>query len=294
MKTSMKNARAGVQASGESRSWTVWLITLGLGAACFAGGRLSADEPKPVVTRCEKPKAIDLTAALRRAQPADEPQPKMPLRRITTPPVHLTQAPDEAAAEELRAYEEKQGRDLVALLRERVRRASVMAAEPMNYEGVVNQIQLYLEGWVDGLVRTSPTLADDLAHEIEVAMCDPLTPAVEIMAYARIGRMMPELTSSAGFECVLGAQIDEGPVLRETLGAYLRSGLPAPEALAGIVARAKDERTLRLLRPEQAEKPLAPAPAPEAPEPELTAEEQRAVHEGLIAERSQGLSPLQP
>lgn len=287
----MKTSRNGAQATGAARAWSTWLVTLGLGAACFAGGRLSVETPEPAAPKCDGPKAIDLASALRRAQPADTPQPKVPQRAITTPPVHLTQAPDETAAEELRAYEEKQGRELVGLLRERVRRASFMASEPMNYEGVVNQIQTYLEGWVDGLVRTSPTLVDDLAHEIEVAMCDPQTPAVEVMMYARVGRMMPELTSSAGFECVLSTKIEEGPVLRETLGAYVRSGLPAPEALAGVVARAKDDRTLQVLSPERVP-PVAPPPEPEAEEPELSAEEQRAVLDGLIAERSQGLTPL--
>jgi hypothetical protein len=270
--------------------WTTWLIVLGLGAACFAGGRISASSPEGAAPKCKTPVAIDLGQALRRAQPVDKPQPRVPRRAITTPPLHLTTAPDESAAEQLRAYEAKQGADLVGLLRAHVRRVSFMAANPQDHTNIVNHLSGYLDGWADGLVRTSPTLLDDLAHEVETALCDPQTPAVEVMLYQRLGRIMPELTSATGFECVLNTGIEEGPVLWETLQTLKVSGLPDPKSLAAIEARATDETTQRILHPEP-----RPAPSDEdqpSGETELSAAEQRAVLDGLIAERSQGLAPL--
>jgi hypothetical protein len=171
----------------------------------------------------------------------------VPDRQILTPPLHLAEVPDDEAAEQLRKYEQMQARDLVGLLRARVRQAAFLAGRDDVPEALAAQMGEYMAGWVDAVIRTAPTLAEDLAAEVETALCDPESKPSEVMLFARLGRNMPELTSAAGFQCVLGAHPQEDAVLWEVLDSLQGSNLPAPSALEPIAERARDERTLRRL-----------------------------------------------
>jgi hypothetical protein len=169
-----------------------WLVAVLLAVACFVGGRLSAEQPEPAQpiagkVDCLRPARADLAALLLRPQRPDNPRPEAPQRLIHTPPLHLAAPTDDEAAETLRRYEEEQGRDVVSLLRSRVRRSAFTLGAGADPEDAVMQQADYLEGWTEAVMRTAPTLADDLAAEIEAALCDPETPAAETMLYARLG-----------------------------------------------------------------------------------------------------------
>lgn len=179
------------------------------------------------------------------------PQPKAPTRHVLTPPLHLATAVDEDAQEKLQRYEQEQGRQLVQGLRGRVRAAIFMSKGATNADGtqlgddaLISQQHDYLEGWATAMVRTAPTLADDLAAEIESALCDPETSSTESLAYVHLAGMMPELSSSAGYDCVFTRHPQEDALLWQSLDVLRESGLPMPPSLEAIAARATDERTL--------------------------------------------------
>jgi hypothetical protein len=229
-----------------------WLAASLLAIACFVSGRLSvaaAVKPAAAKAACAEARGsgANLAGILLPAQPEGTPRPKVPKRRIHTPPLQLVTTADDHAAETLRRYEEEQARDLVGLLRARVRQSAFSLGAQADPESILMQQNDYLEGWVEGIVRTAPTLADDLAAEVESALCDPETQAGESMLYARLGRLMPEVTSPAAFECALARHTQEDAVLWELLDALGASGLPAPKALDAVARNARDDRTLRRL-----------------------------------------------
>ena len=167
------------------RSWMLWLYALALGAACFAGGRLSVAQAEPIGASCDAPN--DRDAAPRRA---DRPQPEASLLELLSLPIELAPPPAEKAAAVLREREAGQSRALVGSLRARIHRAALAAAGPLDQADIVEQLNHYLEGWVDGSIHTSPALADDLAREIESALRDPPTLAIEVTLYETALRLL--------------------------------------------------------------------------------------------------------
>jgi hypothetical protein len=172
------------------------------------------------------------------------PKPVTPVRHILTPPLHLVQAKDTVAEEELRAYERGQSADLMKLLLSRTARIAMMNPIAGSDEAVAAQLAEYMTGWIDAVVRTAPTLADDLSDDVERALCDPKTTPAQLLVLTRLGGHMPEVTSLEGFECVLSRHEQEDVVLWGALDSLRASGLPAPPALAALARRAKDQRTL--------------------------------------------------
>lgn len=89
-----------------------------------------------------------------------------------------------------------------------------------------------LNGYLDGFVDTVGMLAQDhhpeLRHEVEEALCNGQTD-VELMLFARISQRIPEIASQRGLDCVLSQHQEEDAVLTEALDAY-RAGRYPPSA----------------------------------------------------------------
>jgi hypothetical protein len=217
-------------------------------AAAFVAGRYSAPTPEPVAAKACASKPT-LASIWKPNHSEPKPQPRVPIRPVILPPLELAQVENDGAVDELRKYEQKQSEDLVRLLRTRLKRIVIaFGRDDVPPEPLVLQMSEYMAGWVDALIRTAPTLADDLAHEVETAMCDPESTDAEVMLLSRLGQHMPELTSADAIECVLANHTREDMVLWDALDTLRASGLPAPKALADVKARAQDERTQRRIR----------------------------------------------
>lgn len=218
-------------------------IALGI-AAAFAAGRYSAPTPKPVAVKACAVKPT-LASVWKPDHSEPKPQPRVPIRPVVLPPLELAQVENDGAVDELRKYEQKQSEDLIRLLRTRLKRIVIaFGRDDVPPEPIVLQMSEYMAGWVDALIRTAPTLADDLAHEVETAMCDPESTDAEVMLLSRLSQHMPELSSADALDCVLANHTREDMVLWDALDTLRASGLPAPKALAAVKARARDERTL--------------------------------------------------
>jgi hypothetical protein len=256
------------------------------GLAAFAAGRFTAprDVARPAQTGAHD---RDTTAAKRASNSRVEQIQRQ--RAIVSRPLNLVQARSDEAARQLRHYERQQARDMVDLLMRRVHIAGhISAGDP---EAAVAATNEYLAGWVDGVIRTAPDLADELAEEVTAMLCEDEAPPAKSLAASRLGLQMPELATSEGLDCVFTRQLREGEltenvVLWAALDTWRTSGLPKTPALEAVEAAAKDARTRRrFLPPEDEAQRRVAAKAPEepssAPDPSTgTAEPERPSPEG--------------
>lgn len=214
----------------------------------FVLGRLSMPEPARGMVAPQTPPHSHITLAdALSSRPASGPRPKVPRRGVIKAPLELAEVPDAKSVAELQRSEQLQAEDVVSLLRGQVRKAAATLPPGASPESAVAGVDGYLSGWVDAMVRVAPTLADDLAGEVESELCDPESKPEELMLFARLGRRMPELMNSAGMQCLFSRHGEEDVVTWEALDALKASALPAPPALGQFAQRAHDERSLRRL-----------------------------------------------
>lgn len=172
-------------------------------------------------------------------------------------PPDLFVAADEDAA---RKYRRDQAKELFGTLRGKLAAVKMMSLDK-NPESVSVQMNEYLSGWVDGVVRSAPDLADELASEVQDTLCkSDQDPALMMTTFRLVGQM-PELASDAAFDCVFSGHKSEDVVLWSALDAWRASQLPKSAAIAEIERNATDERTRAHLLPHRG---LAPDPAPGA------------------------------
>jgi hypothetical protein len=246
----------------------VWLAILLGGVLTFALGRLTA--PQGISRQAQAgidEQHRDKTLGKRKSNSRVEQIQRQ--RAIVLRPLELVQARDDEAAAQLRHYERQQARDMVDLLMQRVQIAG--HANPGDPEGAVVAANEYLAGWVDGVIRTAPDLADELAEEVTTMLCGEGTPPAKSLAASRLGLQMPELATSEGLDCVFTRQLREGGltedvVLWAALDTWRTSGLPKTPALQAVEAAAKDERTRRrFLAPDDEALQRVAATPPEVP-----------------------------
>jgi hypothetical protein len=241
-----RTALGGTQSSAErlkfSRlaSW-LGLLLLGIAIGHFTHGEapaIGAAASQETATRPSAGGAVDRrTSGQARVE------------RFLVRPSELYVAKDEAAEQ---VYRKQQSKDLVDLLRAVVARAEAGARPEWGPEGVANDTAMYLNGWLDGVVRTAPDMLEELSAELEQTMCDEHSSGGQLVVMSRLVTMMPELANPKALDCVFSAHADEDSVLWYGIDAWRRSGLPKSEALANIERNAKDPRTLeRFLTPQE-------------------------------------------
>jgi hypothetical protein len=237
------------------RSGLRWFALTLVALVAFAVGRLSASrEGTARITRAESGGPTDRDRAARKSASNPRVEQIQRQRVILSRPVELVEARSDEAAEQLKSYERQQARDMMDMLMRRVQLAA--HTNPGDPEGAVAATNEYLAGWVDGVIRTAPDLADELATEMTATLCGDEVPPTKSLAASRLGLQMPELASSEGLDCVFTRQLREGEltedvVLWAALDTWQRSGLPKTPALEAIEAAARDERTRRRFMPLQ-------------------------------------------
>jgi hypothetical protein len=154
-------------------------------------------------------------------------------------PLDLFVAKDDNAE---KVYRQKQSKELFDLLRANLARVRRFSPDP-NPESLMMQNLEYLGGWIDGVIRTAPDLADELAQEVEGAMCAPTEDSAFVLVTIRLLDRMPELSSQKGFDCLFSQHKTEDPVLWQALDAWHASGLPKSDAHRSLEQSAVDPRT---------------------------------------------------
>lgn len=208
----------------------------------FAAGRLSASSAPASAPTTEKPERLvaaapaSATTTTVRALPAPAPQ---------CPSVSADAA---KTAAEHRALMQRRSSDFMRALRLRVdemqRHTALRPAEAM-----MGELNDYIRAWTQAL-GSSPEFVDNVAQEVQAAVCDPNAKdslPSSMMLYARVMRMVPDVATEEVLDCYFDAVKDEGPALWEGLGAWKNSGLPQPGAIAEIEKRAIKEQTRTLL-----------------------------------------------
>jgi hypothetical protein len=99
--------------------------------------------------------------------------------------------------------------------------------------------------WAERIYRSTPHLLRPLAREVEDRLCGPLLGAPELILLARIGLLLPHLTSQRGFDCVFDRHQREDTVTWALLDSWRHSGLDLSPPLASLQRRATDPRTRR-------------------------------------------------
>jgi hypothetical protein len=102
-----------------------------------------------------------------------------------------------------------------------------------------------VSAWAERIYKTAPHLLRPLAQEVEGRLCGPLLGAPELILLARIGLLLPHLTSQRGFDCVFSRHQQEDVVTWTLLDSWRHSGLDLSPPLASLQQRATDSRTLR-------------------------------------------------
>jgi hypothetical protein len=188
--------------------------------------------------------------AERRVAPA--PRRSARARRTVDLPLVVRPIDPEALRDEAEAqrYRSEQAGDLANLVRART--ARMLGRSPNEPpEAAANQTFVYLQGWLDGVMRLAPDLVDELALEVEQSFCAEATSAAELIVMSRVVQAMPELANPGGFECLFARSPKEDAVLWAALDAFQLSGLPKSPTLERIEQNATDPRTKRrFLSPE--------------------------------------------
>jgi hypothetical protein len=149
----------------------------------FLGGRASvaihsrADAPR----RQERPEPPPHTLSSR-TQPRARPNVRLVERPFLVRPVEAAALEDEAVAQR---YRTQQAHDLINLVRGRVARVERRTRDE-GAEAAANQAYVYLQGWLDGVVRVAPDLVDELATEVERSLCTDDTSDAELMVMSRL------------------------------------------------------------------------------------------------------------
>ena len=175
-------------------------------------------------------------------------------------PAELFAATDEDA---VRAYHRDQARELFGTLRRRLGMTKAMSPDP-NPESHATQTAEYLEGWVDGVIRTAPDLVDELAQEVQDTLCAKDRDRSLLLVTFRLIGSMPELASDAGFDCIFTEDAGEDIVLWGALDAWRASGLPKSAALAALEHTASDPRTRERFQPRRKRGPQGASEAERA------------------------------
>ena len=129
-------------------------------------------------------------------------------------------------------------------------RSSTRSAEGrgVTAEGMANEQNYYLDGWVDAVLTLSPDRLPQLRRSMEEAMCGAQS-AGEAILLSRLAARIPELASTWGLGCILEQAQAEDAVLAEALDAYRRARLPASPAWESWRARATTAQIQRRFQP---------------------------------------------
>jgi hypothetical protein len=236
-----------------ARTSTAFQKTIALRAVIAAGifsvGFIAGLQPTPdaaataPIERCVA--AMPETDA-RRDSTAASPRKRREIRRpYLIRPIDLFQASD---PKEEHRYHEQQSREVLNVLRTRLRLERLYAAPDETPEGVATPVFNYMNGLVDGLIRTAPDLVDELASQVERAMCDASSSPEEMVALSHMISLVPELASARGFECLFSLHTEPGREDTVTwfgLDAWKTSKLPKTSAIAALELYASDPRTLQ-------------------------------------------------
>jgi hypothetical protein len=156
------------------------------------------------------------------------------------------EAPIDGTAEA--AHRRSQSKALMQMLGARLKMAK-LAPHATTPEATADEVELYLSGWSDALMRGAPELIDEMATEIEREMCDQSADDAELVVLSRAVTHMPDVANARGLECIL-ARGREDFVLWSALDAWSASAerFGDSSVLARVEESARDERTLRRLR----------------------------------------------
>jgi hypothetical protein len=146
-------------------------------------------------------------------------------------------------------YQEEQAKDVLDGLLNRLR--LIDKAFPASPEVVANELRGYQMGLADGVLRTAPELAPELARRTENVLCDPKATDTQLMVMARLMGDMPDLATSTGFDCIFKNRSKEDVVLWSALDAWRDSGLERTPGLQHLERQAVDKRTINRLQAEE-------------------------------------------
>lgn len=102
-------------------------------------------------------------------------------------------------------------------------------ARGVGAEGLANEQDYYLDGWIDSVLALSRDRLPSLSRSIDEAMCNAQSDG-EAIVLSRLTARVPELATMRGLGCLLAARRDEDVVLANVLDAYRRAGLPPSPA----------------------------------------------------------------
>jgi hypothetical protein len=161
-----------------------------------------------------------------------------------TPRTAIAASDDEATEAQLLAHRRTQSREVLAALSFQTNAAKLVphATSP---EATAAEVDMYVAGWADALMRGAPELVDELAEEIERSMCAPDADDAQLLVLVHAVSRVPELANARGLECLLSRE-QEDVVLWNTLDAWKVSvrRLAPSDVLARLENSAQDKRTL--------------------------------------------------
>ncbi|MDD9943852.1 MAG: hypothetical protein OXU20_22615 [Myxococcales bacterium] len=240
-------ARSGQSSPGVRRALSLLLLPIGFFAGLQRTPGLEVAQGSEAGVHGPEPMAVVGDACEQEGRPRTATLHRKPSRKVERPfltrPVDLYE-PSDAQAEQ--RYHEQQSKELVDVLRERVD-IQRLAFPDQSAEAVATPVFTYMTGLLDGVIRTAPDLADELAEQIESSMCDPQARDEHLIALAQMISLTPELANEETFDCLFSIHTrgQENAVLWFGLDAWKASGLPKSNAIAEIEADASDARTLR-------------------------------------------------
>ena len=187
---------------------------------------------------CPPPPSV-VPRATQALRPQAPPRPTPQAAPVAAPP---------ASDEGERAHRKEQSRVLMKLLRDRIGAAKRLA-HATTPEAIANEVDLYLQGWGDAVMLGAPELTEELAAEVEQAMCSQDVEDGQLVVLTRALGYVPELANQQGLECLLARQ-NEDFVTWSALDAWSASAhrFEPSETLARLELNARDGRTLDRLR----------------------------------------------
>jgi hypothetical protein len=155
--------------------------------------------------------------------------------------------PPQASSDAEAMHRRSQSKALMQSLGARLKIAK-LAPHATSPEATANEVELYLAGWSDAIMRGSPELIDEMAAEIEREMCEPGAEDAALVVLSRAAARMPDVANARGLECIL-ARGREDFVLWTALDAWSASAQRLGESavLARVEQSARDERTTQRL-----------------------------------------------
>lgn len=218
------------------RNAALLIAVLGLGMLLGAAAqRSSTSAGVPAHDRAEETRSSTATVgegcrpAASHRNPVDVPRAR---------PVASADVRDPSTQRDYRAHQSEQ---VLKLMLSRVD-AAMSVVPGGNAEAAAAMVRDYQRGIVDGYLRTTPDLIDELAEQVEQQLCRPDTPTSHLVSMARLIGDVPELAGEAGFDCVFSDRAREDVVLWTMLDAWRNAQLPKTPAMARLEQTTTDER----------------------------------------------------